>query len=120
MMSLQVGVLFAMKRQSIEEGNELPADCVRSSLSTTKRQRDVVLPAVSVSNAPVLKQKVQPHQRTQKSQNIQKSAALRPGSSNPTQVLLVRVSHIAYPVSIDALHAIFSRLSEKNVCSPSS
>ncbi len=115
---LQVGVLFAMKRHSIEEGNELPAGCVRSSLSTTKRQRDVVLPAASVGNAPVWKQTVQA-QRIQKSQNNQKSAALRPGSSNPTQVLLVRVSHITHPVTIGALHTIFSRL-EKSVCNPNS
>ncbi len=100
-----------MKRHSIEEGNELPAGCIRSSLSTTKRQRDVVIPAASVDNAPVWKQTVQA-QRTQKSQNSQKSAALRPGSSNPTQVLLVRVSHITHPVTIDALHRIFSRLEE--------
>ncbi len=102
-----------MKRHSIEEGNELPACRVRSSLSTTKRQRDVVLPAASVGNAPVWKQTVQ-GERMEKPQNSQKSAALRPGSSNPTRVLLVRVSHITHPVTIGALHTIFSRL-EKNV-----
>ncbi len=104
-----------MKRHSIEEGNELPACRVKSSLSTTKRQRDVVLPAASVGNAPVWKQNAQA-ERIDKPQNSQKSATLRPGSSNPTQVLLVRVSDITHPVTIGALHTIFSRLEKKMSC----
>mmetsp|Transcript_14352 Transcript_14352/g.18804 ORF Transcript_14352/g.18804 Transcript_14352/m.18804 type:complete len:442 (-) Transcript_14352:281-1606(-) len=35
--------------------------------------------------------------------------ALRPGSTTPTNVCLIRVSNIFYPVTIDALHAIFRR-----------
>jgi len=35
--------------------------------------------------------------------------SLRPGSQNPTNVILIRVSNIFYPVTIDALFAIFRR-----------